>query len=126
MDFGLDGYLDKFEKHFGSGWTKALLILIGLAITGACLGVIWTFIVAPILGFFEVPGRLELLARILTVVASICAGSVLALRIYDWRIGRKLGSSFEEQAESIRQVNQATDELMKAIEDLKKRQQFEG
>lgn len=48
MDLGFGGFLEKFESHFGPGLTKALLVLIGLAIAALCGSVIWEYLLLPI------------------------------------------------------------------------------
>ena len=45
----LASFLDKFEEHFGSGWTRALLVLIGLAGVSACGLVLWFALLGPLL-----------------------------------------------------------------------------
>lgn len=45
----LASFLDKFEEYFGSGWTRALLILIGLAGVSACGLVLWFALLGPLL-----------------------------------------------------------------------------
>lgn len=90
LDLGVGGFLEKFEEHFGRWPTKVLLTLIGLAISAICLGVIWQYLVSPVLAFFRVPGRLLTLTQVMVGGAMISAGSVLALNIYDWYLRRKV------------------------------------
>ena len=47
MDLGLGGFLEKFESHFGRGLTKALLILIGLAVATFSGSVVWEYLLLP-------------------------------------------------------------------------------
>jgi len=57
MDLGFGGFLEKFEDHFGRGLTKALLILIGLAVAAMCGSVIWTYLLKPIAELLPDPGN---------------------------------------------------------------------
>ena len=88
MDFGFDGFLNKFEEHFGKGWTKALLVLIGITVASLCLAVIWRYLISPIVVFYN--GNAEMIARVMTALAVVCAGAVWGLRIYDWFFARKI------------------------------------
>lgn len=90
MDLGFGGFLEKFEEHFGKGWTKALLVLIGMTVATICLAIIWRYLIAPILLFYNAPGNAEMIARISTAFAFLGAGSLWGLRIYDWFVARKI------------------------------------
>ena len=121
MDFGFDGFLNKFEEHFGKGWTKFLLILIGLAVSSLCLGAIWRYLFSPILGFFEVPGRLEMIARIVVTGAAITSGLLIAVRTYDWLLRKsaeRLGPS-----ETLRIRIEATERILEALKRKAEKQQ---
>lgn len=48
MDLGFGAFLERFEEHFGKGWAKFMLVLIGLAIVSVCASVVWTTLVWPI------------------------------------------------------------------------------
>jgi hypothetical protein len=115
LDLGFGGFLEKFEEHFGRGWTKALLTLIGLAIASVCIGIVWQYLVAPVLTFFQAPGHLESLARITLAGASIASGATIALRIYDWHQGRKLNPRATSR-EDLKARVKATEELLDALE----------
>jgi hypothetical protein len=115
MDFGFDGFLEKFEQHFGRGLTKALLLLIGLAITAACLGVIWQYLISPILAFFQVPGRSEMIAKIAVAGSTVMAGALVALRLYDWYLGRRIDRSAEAR-EALADRMRATEAVLDALE----------
>lgn len=114
MDFGFDGFLDKFEQHFGKFLTKLLLLLIGLAITAVCIGIIWQYLVAPVVAFFGVPGRVEAFARIVTIGAAISSGSLFALRIYDRHLSRKVAARGGTRAEIKRRI-EATERRLETL-----------
>lgn len=48
MDLGFGGFLEKFEDHLGRGWTKALVILIGLTVATICGSLLWQYLLLPI------------------------------------------------------------------------------
>jgi len=48
MDLGLGEILRHFEEHFGKTATKILLGVVGFAVLGGCLHLIWDNIVKPI------------------------------------------------------------------------------
>ena len=115
MDFGFDGFLSKFEEHFGKGWTRALLLVIGLAAASFCIGVIWQYLVAPVVAFLQVPGRLAAVARIAVAGATLTTGATLGLRFYDWYLGRKLSSRGRSRAALDAQIK-ATEALLEALD----------
>ena len=91
MDFGVDGFLDKFEKHFGALATKALLILIALAIVSVCVGAIWQWLVSPTMVFFNTPKRWAILAGLFYFGLGTGAGIVsgrLTVALWKPRPGR--------------------------------------
>jgi hypothetical protein len=80
MDFGFGAILDKIEEHFGRRVTRWLLVLVGLAVAAACVGVIWTWLVAPLLAFFHSP---EWQRTIVTLaLASFGIGGGIALGLF--------------------------------------------
>ena len=48
VDFGLAGFLDKFEERFGKRATTALLALIALAIASVCINTFYGMAVRPV------------------------------------------------------------------------------
>jgi hypothetical protein len=51
MDLGFGGFLEKFEDHFGRGWTKAFLVLIGAAVVTICASTVWALFLHPVAVF---------------------------------------------------------------------------
>jgi hypothetical protein len=112
MDFGVDGFLDKFEKHFGELATKALLILIGLAIAAVCIGAIWQWLVSPLLIFFQTPLRLRVLLGVLTYALATALGMLVSKGLQLWLFGK--GRS--EARAALRRRTEGTDRLLEALE----------
>lgn len=48
MDFGLDGFVGKFEEHFGRKWSRPLLILVGGAVASLASAAIWNYTLHPL------------------------------------------------------------------------------
>lgn len=48
MELGVGQFLEKFENHFGSRWTKALLLVVGLGVASVSLTAVWQFIGKPL------------------------------------------------------------------------------
>ncbi len=48
VDFGLAGFLEKFETRFGQKATTALLFLIGLAIASVCINTFYSMAIRPV------------------------------------------------------------------------------
>lgn len=114
MDFGFDGFLDKFEQHFGKAATKCLLLLIGMAIAAVCIGLIWQWLISPVLTFLQAPGRMEAIGRILVAGATISTGALIAIRFYEVFLGGKLGRR-EAARIALNERIRVTEELTKAL-----------
>ena len=67
MDFGFGTFLEKFEQHFGPRWTKPLLVVLALAAASAAFGLIWTWILNPLLLVFGISPTKSAPAQILSI-----------------------------------------------------------
>ena len=114
MDFGIEGFLEKFEKHFGPRATKALLLLVGLAVASVCLATIAKFLVVPVLAFFEAPQR----SRVLVLFLYYCLGTGVGVSA-GWALMSLLGRhrTFPSRAavEALAERDETTRELMAAL-----------
>jgi|GEM_PF-6789741 len=88
VDFGLAGFLDKFEERFGKKATTGLLLLIGVAIASVCINTFYSMAVRPVFSSiasiwsgqaFGISGYWDLLKSVVILIL------VLALASSIWR-----------------------------------------
>ena len=89
VDFGLAGFLEKFEARFGSKATTSLLFLIGIAVAAVCVNTFYSMAVKPVFTSiaviwnsqsFSISGYWDLLRDVVILML------VLALAGSFWRI----------------------------------------
>jgi len=107
----LASFLDKFEEHFGSAWTRALLVLVGLAGVSACGFVLWFALLAPVLGMIlrsGPPGSAAEIAKLVSFLLIAALGLGFGVNVagkyLDWAISAHL---LEQTREAKRAVVEA-------------------
>jgi Na+/melibiose symporter-like transporter len=101
MDLGFGGFLEKFENHFGSGLTKAMLILIGLAVASLCGSVIWAYLLLPIAQLIPDPrsGTAYQFAKLVLILALFLMLTNQLLDLADNYLKKKLRGRLRENVE---------------------------
>lgn len=103
-------FLDKFEEHFGSGWTRALLTLVGLALASVCGLIIWLVLLSPLVGTIlrsgaNRYGRVEEAATITAFLMIAAFGLGFGVRVagkyIDWAIGAHLLEQMREAKRAV-------------------------
>jgi len=122
VDFGFSGVIEKFEEHWGKRATKALLLLIGLAVVAISLGAIWTYILGPLVMLVAelIPDHpsphARNIAKFLTFVSVALLTVNIGLSYFDrylesqlnWRLLNKLRESKALLAEARRMFDEYT------------------
>jgi hypothetical protein len=92
-DFGLGSLVGKYEEYFGRGVTRALLIIVGLAVVAAGVGAIWQWLISPLLTFFNTPlwGRtlISLVWTAAGIGAGVAVGFLVVTALANWHRFRK-------------------------------------
>lgn len=125
VDLGFAGIIEKFEEHWGKRATRWLLMIIGVAVVAACVGAIWTWLVAPMLAFFDTPLWGQTLAGIALKALGIGAGIALGFGFTNdlarWRRTRQLKGLLKEmQAKSDKLIRETQEGLARTREQLEK------
>lgn len=92
-DFGFGSLVGKYEEYFGQRVTRALLIVVGLAVVAVGVGAIWQWLIAPVLSFFQTPlwGRTltQLAFAAIAIGGGVAVGLMLVAAFGDWHRFRK-------------------------------------
>jgi hypothetical protein len=101
VDLGFGGFLEKFENHFGKGLTKALLVLIGLAVASVCGSIVWTYLLLPITQMIPDPrsGGAFQFAKLVLIVAIFLMITNQLLQLFDNFVMRRLRKRYREEVE---------------------------
>jgi len=119
IDLGFGGFLEKFEQHFGSGLTKALLVVIGLAVATLCGSVIWTYLLLPLALMIPDPrsGPAYQVAKLILIVAIFLMITNQLIALFDNWVKRKIRRQMRETLATANEVsNNAQETLRKAHE----------
>lgn len=110
IDFGLAGFVEKVEEHWGKWAGRAITLVAGLAIIAVGLGAIGEFIVSPILGLVRSSTwQSTLLYFVLTVFAigvGCGVGLYLSTAFRHWRRSRQERRWYREARETVARVEE--------------------
>lgn len=80
-DFGFGSLVEKYEEYFGRAVTRAILIVVGLAVVATGVGAIWTWLVSPLLTFFRTPIWGQTLTQLMLTTVAIGGGIALSFSL---------------------------------------------
>lgn len=112
------GLAEKFEEYFGYRLTRAMLLIVSVAVAGVCMGIIWEWLVIPLLHFFRTPFSWQTIGALVwvsvTIGVGVCAGVWAVDAMRQWQHARRLArivNKAEGQARTlVNNARQATDE----------------
>ena len=129
VDFGLAGFLEKFEGRFGQRATTALLFLIGLAIASVCINTFYSMAVRPVFNSlasiwnsqaFSLGGYWDLLKNVTILILVLAlTSSVLRNMLFKRQFAKTMETTIDMINEKVKGLLVALRVPVESVENFK-------